>query len=223
MIEEKVQTSEGEGSLTAISSDETSTDGTEKQEQASKVNEVDYKEKFSASTRENQRIRDEHQKLQETLDQERVNSKELETSVKEYEKQLADENPEALDMLILKKKVEKLSQDTALQRENAMMNDYLKSNPDADEQKEALKALGRTFPDRTYGDLYDVYFAPLVKKGEEAYQSKLSKKKDFQAETGKGNISNSFSDEIDLKDFSKLSLAKRKAILKRKNIGEIQL
>ena len=189
-----------------------STDETADDEKTSE--EVDYKEKFGASTKEAQRLATENKLLQGEAEKAQGRYSTLETAMADMEKKFAAEDPEKYDAIKTKKDLGELKEKLLLQEERGAVDDYLESNPKAAAQKEALKRLGRAFPDKTYEDLWNENFKPYVpEEGDDGSATETKAKKKSQPEKGDGTMSEMTSTGMTLDEFRKLPLNKRKAIL----------
>ena len=172
--------------------------------------EIDYKVKFSESSAEAQRLLDEKKRLQAEKEEKerelRERTEELER-LREENEALASGNPEAYDTVKLKKSLEEIKKQVLIEREERELQDYIRRNPQAEAHKEALRKLGR-HSKLSYDKIWAENFKPV-------YDRMAEKKGAVQSEKGKGNMSQEPSSEIDLEEFNKLPLAKRKAYLKK--------
>lgn len=191
-------------------------EGTEANEETPKAEpEVDYKEKFSASSKEAQRLAQEQKDLQAQLQADRIRLKELEAEKMELETKFKTEKPEEYDALSTKRELEAIKKDLIAQKEEAALNTFLAETPEAPkEQKEVLKKLGRANPNLSYSQIWSDMIKPLMEAGAAQYGSKQAQKKTTQPETGKGSTA-SPDDNLDLKAFNKLPLSERREKLKK--------
>ena len=178
--------------------------------EAKKTPEVDYKEKFAASTTEAQRLVTENKLLQSEAEKSKGRYSALETEKAEMEKRFAEENPEKYDAVKTRKDLSELREKILMQEEKGAVDDYIQSNPKAAAQKDSLKRLGRAFPDKTYEELWTENFKPFVSDGDGSATETEAKKS--QPEKGDSTMSEMVGG-MSLSDFRKLPLAKRKAIL----------
>lgn len=207
---------EGVDNVTIIEDDES----TEDQEQSiegtagedKNTPEVDYKQKFGASTAEAQRLATENKVLQGEAEKAQGRYSTLETEKADMEKRFAEENPEKYDAIRTKKDYNELREKVLLQEEKGAVDDYLESNPKAAAHKESLKRLGRAFPDKSYEDLWNENFKPFVGEDEGSAEEIKKAQKKSQPEKGDSTMSGMAGNKS-LEDFRKLPLAKRKAIL----------
>jgi len=197
--------------------DDESIDDTQKQSEDKTADdkktseEVDYKQKFAASTTEAQRLATENKLLVGEAEKAQGRYSTLETAMAEMEKKFASEDPEKYDAITTKKSLSELTQKMLLQEEKGAVDDYTKSNPNAVAHKEALKRLGRAFPDKTYEELWIENFKPYVLDEDMSTKEKEANKKS-QPEKG-DNAMSDMTKGMSLEDFRKLPLNKRKAIL----------
>lgn len=198
--------------------DDKSTDDTQKQSEEETAGknkskpEIDYKEKFAASTAEAQRLAIENKTLQGEIEKGQGRYSTLEADKNEMEKRFADEDPEKYDSIRTRKELSDLKEKMLLQEERGAVDDYIKSNPKAEGQKEALKRLGRAFPDKTYTELWNENFKPYIPEGDGSDEDDKKVKTKSAPEKGDGTITEMVGG-ITLEEFRKLPLAKRKAIL----------
>ena len=139
--------------------------------------EIDYKEKFSASTRENQRILAEQKALQSALKEREARLEAIEKENAEYEAFLKGERPEMYETVQVKKELNELKKDIILQKEKLAIDEFISNNPDAKLHKEALKTLGRANPDKSYDEIYSSYIKPIYEAGIKDYEVKVQTKK----------------------------------------------
>ncbi len=184
--------------------------------------EPDYKEKFSASAKEAQRLIGENKDLQVKFKEQEARLKALEEEKNALDSTLKEERPEEYDAMKTKSELANIKKDLVLQKENNALNDVISEIPEAKAHKEALRKLGRAHPNLSYKDLWDTTVKPLMEAGAELYNTKQTNKRITQPE--KGNDSKTVgSGDFNLNSFNKLSLAERKAKLDKMNIGEISL
>jgi len=184
------------------------TEGTEVTENTPTEPEVNYKEKFAASTRENQRIEAEKKVIQDALNEKEANIVALAEEKAEYERRLKDEQPETYDAIKVNKELSELKKDLVLEKEGRKLNDYIESNPDAKGHKEALKGLGRVNPNMSYDNIYQTMVKPIYEAGIKDYETKKQLKKQIQPETGRGSVEKA--PNIDTKEFNSGSLEERR-------------
>lgn len=208
---EEIQTSEEE----EVTDEETQTSEeseaeTEGGEGTTSEGDVDYKEKFSQSTTENQRILEENKALQEKLDEEKKDKAKLEEEHNKHFNNLQEEDPEEYRISQMEKSVKETQRTLLEQKEESDLNSFINDKPEAKSIKEALRKLGRTEPNRSYDELYTENF----EKPFEKFQKEKEGKKKVQPETGKGSISKDPVAELG-EGFDKLSLDKRKDQFKK--------
>jgi len=95
-----------------------------------------------------------------------------------------------------------------LTKEESQLAKFVDSNPEAKAHKEALKALGRANPNKSYDDLYGEYIKPAYEAGKQAVEGKL--KKATQPETGKSSEPSPDTGGFEEKEFNKLSVEERR-------------
>lgn len=178
--------------------------------------EIDYKVKFSESSREAQRLLDEVKRLTAENEQFKDSRVQLETDLEDAKEVLKQTNPEAYNFKTLEKSVKDIEKNLALSKENESLNQYLTQNPGADAIKESLRVLGRQFPTLSYDELWKQHYEPVVTKTTTDVQAKKALKKASSPETGKGSPTSDLAGDVDDKDFNKKTLNERKAILKKK-------
>ena len=179
---------------------------------------VDYKEKFGASTRENQRIMNEHKATQEKLREQEARLAELAQEKQEIEARLQDEKPEVYDTLKVSKELNELRKDVVLQKEKTAIEDYVANNPDAKQHKEALKSLGRANPSKSYDEVYNDFIKPVYESGIKDYEAKKLINKQTQPESGKDSADKSPIGVDDLSELNSKSLEERKRFFKSKGM-----
>jgi len=179
--------------------------------------ETDYKVKFSESTRENQRIREENQALEDELEEARANSKRLEESLRSNLKELEETDPASAEVIKIKQKLAGLEKSNLLEKEARVISEFIERNPQAKDDREALKALMRANPRKSAEQLYERHLKPAYNRGVDAGANKLRKQKSAKPETGKGSKTGEPTGEFP-DGFNSWSLDKRKAYFKRKGI-----
>lgn len=177
---------------------------------------INYKTKFSESSREALRLLEENKRLGTELEQARGSSTQLETDLKEARDVLKETNPEAYNFKSLEKSVKEIETKLAISKENESLGNYLTSNPSAAAIKESLRVLGRTFPNKSYDELWTEHFAPIAAKAATDAKAKKDQKIANGTENGQGSPSGDLTGDVDDKEFNKLSLAERKVILKKR-------
>src|SRR3990167_1621581 len=135
----------------------------------------DYKQKFSMSSQENQRILAENKKLQLDMASQRAEADKLKVETKRYADLLLNENSEAMDMAQTRQAVAQLQKDIALEREARKLDDFVREHPEAQSHREALKRFGRVYPEAEYDQVWNENFAPLIAKGEETSTEQIRK------------------------------------------------
>jgi len=177
--------------------------------------EIDYKTKFSASTREAQRLAAELKLAEARIAEKEAAASVLAKEKEEMERRFADQNPEAYDQIKTSKEMATIKEKLLLQEERIALEDFTKGNPEAVEHKDALKKLGRAFPGKTYEDIWNETFAPFYEKQE---VKAAEDKEKSMPETGAGSVSE-VSEDLTLAEINKLPLAKRKAYFKKAGIA----
>ena len=199
---------------------EESDEETESAEETPPQDTEDYKQKFSMSSQENQRILAENKKLQLDMASQRAEADKLKVETKRYADLLLNENPEAMDMAQTRQAVAQLQKDIALEREARKLDDFVREHPEAQSHREALQRFGRVYPEAGYESLWSENFAPLIAKGEETSAEQIRKARKSSPETGKGSASGAPSEGgMTPEQFSKLSIEEKKAHLKKIGLG----
>jgi predicted RNase H-like nuclease (RuvC/YqgF family) len=140
----------------------------------------DYKAKFAASTAENQRILSEFKSLQDRAEELEASLTETKDSLTVLERQYKEDKPEEYEAAKANKAIGSLQEKVAVIDETNRLNDFIGSTSDAQTHKEALRALGRANPRKSYATLWKENFAAF-------YEGKDGTKKS-QPETGKGAV-----------------------------------
>jgi len=217
MAEEKhSQTSaqEAEGTLDNESTPEANEPETGRQAEPT----VDYKEKFSQSSAEALRIREENRRLQDDMARERVAREALEKEKRELEELARGTNPEGYDNSRLRKHIEELSTGLAQMKERQELADFVGSTPEASKYRDTLRDLGRTYPNRTYSDLWESSLRTVADAERTATEARAERKK-AEPDSGRGSTTGEPNAELiggyPLEKFNKLPMEKRKEIFKK--------
>ncbi len=206
---EEYQTSETEVEIgEETQTDETEVEETEGAVEAPQEEEIDYKIKFSESSREAQRLLSEKKQADTLLVQREQALAEKESELEEMRNALNSDNPDAGELLNLKKSVASLQKDILLEKEEKLVNEFIGKEPLAAKAKEALKDYGRVYPNKSLNEIWETYFKPLVEQG------KTIVKTSPKTETGKGSSSPEPTGGIN-DNFNKLSLEDRKKHFKK--------
>lgn len=213
--EEEFQTPDGEeAGNEETPTPEPNTIGTEEQPEAPKSEDVDYKTKFSESTRENQRILENQKKLE----QENVSLKESNVKLEAERKELFDainaDNPNAAIINSLRQKVEATERQVADREFERDLKDFVKENPSAGAVADAIRKLAKV-ENKSPKEIYDANFKPIEERASKAKAEKISQQKADQPETGKGSITKDPSTSALGDDFNKLPLEKRREAFKK--------
>jgi len=195
----------------------TEPEGTEANEETppAKEPEVDYKEKFTASAKEAQRLAQEQKDLQAKVEADRTRLERLEAEKADLENRFKEEKPEEYDVMQTKRELETIKRDLVVQKEETALNAFLAENSEAPkEQKEVLRKLGRANPNLSYGQIWSDIVKPIMEAGAAQYGSKQAEKKTTQPETGKGSTA-SPDEDLDLQALNKLPLSERKKRLEK--------
>lgn len=218
-MEKDTQTSETSGQTTKPV-DEPQESGTP---QEPKVEEVDYKQKFSESTTENQRIMEETRLKEEKislLEGQLGKVKALEEkgySLDDIAYYVGNTQTQGgLEDAKLKREVADLKKTQNLQKEEFKLSNFLTGNKEAEPFRETLKALGRNNPSSSFKDLWEKHLMPAISSGRDAASKKLGIKKRTQVESGKG--SGEETQELSLAQFKKLSSDKQAKYLKERGL-----
>ncbi len=178
--------------------------------------EVDWKRKFSDSFKEVERFRkDILPSLQYQLEEEKERRQNLEKEQEDLLKSLEETNPDAKRIIDMEKSVRELRQETLLAKEMAELTNFIHQVPQAERFKDIVRNLGRTNVKKSYSEIWDEMIKPSLDGLKADFAEEEKKEKKQQVETGKGSRSKEETNEIDLKEFSKLSLEKQKQLLKR--------
>lgn len=180
--------------------------------------EVDYKEKFANSTRENQRIREEIEAAEEDAAELRATNARLQTEMESYLKELREDDPGSARIIKVEQTLKSLEQSTLLAKEGVEVVNFIEGNPAAKGDREALRALMRTHPRKSPEYLWDKYLKPAYDRGFEEGGQKLRGQNATRPESGKGSKTGEPTDEYP-DDFNQWPLAKRKAWFKKKGLG----
>ncbi len=208
--EKQTQTSEhveSAGEQEAQTTDDTEAEAAVDSQTTEKKEEVDYRVKFSESSREALRLLDEKKALEQSIS-------ERDQKISAYEKQLESlkaDNPDLAKVIDLENTVNELKKDAALGKEERSLNEFIKEVPDAESFKEAIRKLGRIEPTKSYKEIFSEHFSAVVGK----ISDDVARQNSQQVETGKGSISTDPDSTLDAKEFNKLPLEKRRDIFKK--------
>ena len=181
---------------------------------------IDYKQRYSDSTREFQKLQ---QKLKEgealsTLERQKAESYQRERD--DALARLQAEQPETFDTLTMKKQLDTTVQQLAELKEKAQLDDFIADQPLAKSHREALKNFGRAFPDKSLDSIWGENFKDIVEARQEIQEKKKTRTAASQpdrggatAEPGKKTIGGYSEDE-----FNKLPVMKRREILDKAGI-----
>jgi len=189
--------------------------GTEAVDSAPTEPAIDYKEKFSASTTENQRIMAENKTIQDNLRAKEAAIDNLEREKQEIESRLKEENPEAYDALKVNKELNSLKKDVILQKEELAINSFIADRPEAKAHKDALRMFGRANPDVPLSELYDRHIKPTYEAGMRDYETKQKLNKQVQPESGRSLEEQPGAVDD---DFNSKPLEERKRLLKAQGL-----
>lgn len=185
-----------------------------KEEAAAKAEaDIDYRAKFAASTTEAQRLVEANKLLEAQVAEEKATAARLAKEKEEMERRFADQNPEVYDQIKTTKEMAEIKEKLLLQEERTAIEEFTKTIPEAEAHKDALKKLGRAFPDKSYLDIWNETFKPFYDKTAAAVEED---KKKSMPESGAGSISEVATEELSLAEVNKMPLAKRKAYFKKK-------
>jgi predicted RNase H-like nuclease (RuvC/YqgF family) len=194
---------------------ETPTNETDTTETGGEANpqkeEIDYKTKFSESSREAQRLMEENKRLAQEYNLKDKELADAQEERKRFEEEIANANPEQLDAFKMRKSIEELQKSVVLEREERELTQFTASNPEAAKHKEVLRKLGRA-EKKSYNELWNENFKDLY--GELTAEKSKADKKSRQPETGKGSATN-MEGGFSLDAFSKMSLIQQKEYLKK--------
>ena len=180
-----------------------------------KTPEVDYKKKFSESSKENQRITEENEQLRKEA-QWVKNLRAMGYSPEDIDRYIATGGSKELDSVKLQRDLEEVKKNQILQKEEIDLERTLKEISDAAPFKETLRTLGRSYPGKTFKDLWAEHIEPALKAGQELAYKKLEVKKKTQVESGKG--SGETRAELSFNDFKKLSPAEMAKYLRERGM-----
>jgi predicted RNase H-like nuclease (RuvC/YqgF family) len=224
MEEEKnTQTSAEE---TEETTEEQSTEGTEGESEGTSGNdgdtegegkEVDYKTKFSESSKEALRLLNEKKAIEGELGEVREKLSKLEAEREELTRERESEDPDQARINKLERNIGELSKEILSSKQEREYLEFAKSVPEAETVKDALKRLHSISPKKSFSDLWNENFKALADKVGTAAVEKQKSVKKSQVASGKGSTSSDpLSVDIDTEAFNKLSIAQRKEILKKR-------
>lgn len=177
---------------------------------------TDYKEKFAASSRENQRILDENKKIAEELAKERDGRAQLERLNEEYKRVAGESNPDGAKILELEKSIASVAQSLALNKENEDLRKFVDAHPEAAKVSDSLRKLYRLTPTKSLDEIWGENFAPLVQVAKDGSVARITaQKKSAPERTGGGALVDPAAGELP-DDFAKWPVAQRKEYLKKK-------
>lgn len=183
---------------------------------------VDYKKKFSESTKEAQRLLGEIKTAQDSSAQEKAKAAKIAEEMAELRKVAEGKNPEGVQIHDLSRRLEETTRTLALEKEERMLDTFIAGVKidGASSKKEALRALKRAQPEITLDKLWDEHLKAGVEFAAKAKQDKKTSKKKDSSESGKGTSGRESSGEeqvgttgFSLKEFNKLPVSKRRALL----------
>jgi predicted RNase H-like nuclease (RuvC/YqgF family) len=195
---------------------ETEEQGKGEQSEAPKPEEtIDYwKERYNASSRGAEDISRREKEARQALMEKESAINAVAREKAELERRLQDEQPESYERYKIEQELESLKKDVVLQKEARAIDEFISQRPEASGQREALKAYGRTNPNKSYGELYDSFIKPIYEAGVKEAEAKIQVKKQSQPETGRGSVEKAPSDS-DIEDFNSLSLDERRRKFKQ--------
>lgn len=184
---------------------------------------IDYKVKFSESTRENQRIAGEIKTLQDSRAGDRATAERLQREMEDLRKVAAKENPEGLEKFDLKKSHEENSRKLAELTLDRELDSFASKTVGAPERREALKNLAKAFPSKSLAELWNENFAGVSEAIEKAKKDKTTSQTTTQPEKGKGTSTREPGGEtvagLPVAEFNKLSVGERRALLTKAGIA----
>ncbi len=175
--------------------------------------EIDYKTKFSESSKEAQRLYEENKRLQAERDDKDKKISELAEERQRFEEEIASANPDGLELAKMKENIHHLEKTVVLEKEERELTQFISLEPKAVRHKEALKKLMRA-DTRPLHEIWKDTFSSIYNE-KEILEKKETQKRN-QIETGKGNRSEISGGEISLDEFNKFSLNQQKEYLKKK-------
>lgn len=220
----KVQTSGSEEVLDeqkapTEESEETETEGGETQPE-----EIDYKVKFSESSKEAQRLAGEAKRLEaeRAATEERVRQLEAEKTRLEEEQRkafeaLKESNPEAYNFTKLEREVNELKQSVFSGTLEGQIEKFIQTEPLAQASRDAILRILKSNPSRTPQQVWEEDFRPVVNHAIDSAAKRKTRTASEQPESGEGSIIEEPLEETGLPaNFSKLPLEKRGEILRKK-------
>lgn len=171
---------------------------------------IDYRQRYIESSKGAEQIALKAKELQTALEVERQTREAQEQRARELEEALMSQNPEGFDAYQVKKELSELKKDLVLQKEETSIARFVDSNPEAKAHKEALRALGRANPSKSYDELYNDYLKPAYEAGARDYEIKVKEKRTSQPETGKSAEPSPRTTSFDEQEFNKLSTEERR-------------
>lgn len=187
-----------------------------------------YKElevKYGESSKEAKRLAQEYKTAQESIATEKARISALEKELHELGEIAKGANPQGYDAMQMRKQYEDVSKDLAQMKEGQALDAFVAANPDAAAQREALRDLGRAFPGKDYGSLWDSHFSAVIaankvladqKKSQAGAAPDGGKGTSTGEPAGSGRIGN-YTEE----QFNKLPLDQRRDILKKLGVREV--
>lgn len=179
--------------------------------------EPDYKQKFAASTTENQRIVSENTALQVQLDQMKTDSVKLTKLVDEYKVVAEGANPDGAKLLKMGQEIDELKTTIFSQKEDIAIEKFVASTPSAKQVQEALRRLYRLNPTKSLPDIWKENFAPLVEGATKTAIATTTAKKKQKPTSGKGAVSSEPGGGLPT-NFNEMSVKERKEILKNQGL-----
>jgi len=188
--------------------------------------EIDYKQKFSESSAEAQRLLEESkskdltiselkEKLARVSELENVSNSSIDDFLYYYKQNPQADNSNLTDAKI-RREVEELKKAHQVQLEESKLGEFIFSKKEALPFKETLRALGKSNPNLSYKELWERHLVPAINVGRNAASKKLDTKKKSQVESGKG--SGEETQELSIAQFKKLSVEKQAKYLKERGL-----
>lgn len=194
----------------------------EPEEEAEPKDTTDWKQRYSESTKEFQKLNAKLKEYEGLTAQERNKAEKLQEERDSLMKRLKDEQPETYDAITLKSALDSNSRELAELKEKVQLDDFISDEPLAKPYREALKAHARAFPKKSMQDIWNDSFKDIAEAKKEIAETKTARKKESQPDKGKGTSTAEPGKEtiagMPVEDFNKLSVEKRRELLIKANI-----
>lgn len=197
--------------------------GSDKDTDPDEGKDIDYKDKFANSTRENQRILEENNTLQSARKGDGATIERLNKEMEDLRKIAEGSNPEGLEKFDLKKSADDNARQLAELKLENEIDRFVSKTPGADERREALKNLAKVFPTKSLADIWGENFKGVGDAVAKAKEDKTTSQKKTQPEKGKGTSTKEPGGEtiagMPVAEFNKLSVSERRSALIKAGIS----